>query len=111
MLDCARCGMSYETNLRDCPKCDFGRHEQNQRATFTQDIAHNRQTLQVAENEFYDALESAKRQGYGHLRLIVGGGKIKVETQKLLDAAIWQGRILGYETEHKNNGAFLVKLG
>lgn len=111
VLDCANCGMTYEADLDNCPKCDFGKYEQNLTNTLTRDIAHNRQTVRLAEQEFYRAIEDAKQQGYGRLRLIVGGGIIREETQNLLDTAVWQKNITGFEIEHPNKGAFLVRLG
>ena len=93
-----------------CPKCDYGAFDQNRAAILTEDIAHSRQTVAQASTQFYQLLDKAKRENYGKLRLIVGGGKIKQEIGDLLDSEIWRGNIKRYQLDNPNTGAYLVKL-
>ena len=102
--------MLFDLTLARCPKCDFGVTEQNRKQIFTQDIAHQRQTLAQASAEFYSVLETARNNNFGYVRLIVGGGRIKQEIGALLETEKWRGNIQSFELERPNTGAYLVKL-
>ena len=102
--------MQFDLSLTRCPKCDYGITEQNSNETCTKDIAHNRQSLTQATEQFYSVLQSAKRDNYRYLRLIVGGGRIKEEVGHLLETEQWRGTIKNFKLETPNNGAYLVTL-
>lgn len=102
--------MGFPIDLASCPKCDYGIFEQNRGKTFSRDIAHNHQTIEQATREFYSALDRARSESYGQLRLIVGGGLIKEEVGQLLETEKWRGNIQRYELEHPNTGAYLIRL-
>lgn len=103
--------MGFDPESGRCPKCDFGIYEQNRKLTYTRDIAHSRQTVEQATHQFYVAMEIARQQEYGNLRLIVGGGLIKAEVGQLLETEKWRGNIQRFELERPNTGAYLIKLG
>jgi len=107
---CFQCGMNYPDNEKRCPKCDFGRFEQNRGAMTSVDIAHNLQTVDQATQEFYSALAQAKRDCYSELEIIVGGGLINQEISKILDAEVWKNSIKKYWQEPHNRGAYILKL-
>lgn len=102
--------MDFEPEYENCPKCDFGIYDQNKLLTLTRDIAHNRQTVDQAITEFYATLNSARKESYGCIRLIVGGGKIKEEIGELLETEKWRGGIQRFELENPNTGVYVVKL-
>lgn len=107
---CYQCGMSYPANEKTCPKCDFGRYEQNKGKQTTVDVAHNLQTVDQATQQFYSALADAKRQNYSTLRVIVGGGLINREIGRVLETELWKKQIRSFEKEPYNQGAYLVRL-
>lgn len=109
-ITCANCGMIFDIGLGRCPKCDAHPYSENRRCTLTVDIAHQGQRLDEALEEFEEALEMARDQGYGYLRLIVGSGKINRELAKDLDTAMWRGLIRDYQHENSNKGAYLVRM-
>ena len=109
-VTCAACGMIYNLGSGRCPKCDTQPFSENRRATLTVDIAHQGQRVHEALEEFAEALEMAREQGYGYLRLIVGSGKINQELALDLDTAIWRGLIKDYQYEDPNQGVYLVRL-
>ena len=102
--------MRFDSALSHCPKCDYGITEQNRRDTYTRDVAHNRQTVAEASAELYSVLDTAKREQFGYVRLVVGGGRIKEEIGHLLETEQWRGTIRSFELDHPNTGAYLVKL-
>ena len=110
MHSCQQCGMEYPEQYRNCPKCDYGRFEQNADQSFSVDIAHNMQTLLQAEQQFYDALAQAVRENYAQLRLVVGGGLINREAERWLQAELWKERITSFQHEQGNSGAYLVVI-
>lgn len=107
---CFKCGMSYDASETHCPKCDFGRFEQNRGQQFSVDIAHNRQTVETAVQQFYSALEQAGREQYSELEIIVGGGLINREIASTLEAEVWKGSIRSFRQEPHNRGAYILKL-
>jgi len=108
---CHQCGMDFEPECGTCPKCDFGVYDQNKALTYTRDIAHDRQTVDQAITQFYATLNAARKENYGSVRLIVGGGKIKEEIGALLETEKWSGGIQRFELEQPNTGAYFIKLG
>lgn len=102
--------MSYDNTSDHCPKCDFGRFEQNREQRLVVDIAHNRQTIDVATHQFYDALNQAKRELYAELEIIVGNGLINREIANILEAEVWNTSIRSYRQEPHNRGAYILKL-
>lgn len=109
-VNCANCGMTFNISAGRCPKCDTRPFSENRKATLTLDIAHQGQRLHEALEEFEEALELAREQGYGYLRLIVGSGKINRELAKDLDTAMWRGLIKDYRHEDPNKGAYLIRM-
>lgn len=109
-ISCANCGMVFSITDARCPKCDTRPFQENRKATLTIDIAHQGQRLHEALEEFEEALELAREQGFGFLRLIVGSGKINRELAKDLDTAMWRGLIRDYRHEDPNKGAYLVRM-
>ena len=107
---CQQCGMDFEPECEACPKCDFGVYDQNKTLTYTRDIAHDHQTVDRAITEFYAVLNSARKEQYGYVRLIVGGGKIKEEIGALLETEKWRESIQRFELEQPNSGAYRIKL-
>lgn len=107
---CEYCGMQFETEQLRCPKCDQNVYEPNAKRTLEVDIAHQRQTIDMATEQFYQALEEAQQHNYGKLRLIVGGGKINAEIGKLIDAEVWRENIISGQHEAYNNGAYILRL-
>ncbi|MFX4227606.1 MAG: hypothetical protein ACFHHU_06900 [Porticoccaceae bacterium] len=102
--------MSYDASETHCPKCDFGRFEQNRGQLFSVDIAHNRQTVEVAIQQLYSALVQAGREQYSELEVIVGGGLINREIAVILEAEVWKGSIRSFRQEPLNRGAYILKL-
>ena len=102
--------MDYADYEKVCPKCDFGRYQQNSDQCISVDIAHNQQTVAQATQAFYEALAQAKRENYGELRLIVGGGLINKRVGQLLEAERHKKQINQFDHEAFNKGAYLVKL-
>jgi len=102
--------MQFSENQPNCPKCDYGRYDQNQNQRLTKDIAHNMQTVHQATQECYDALAKAKREKYGELRLVVGGGLINQEIGRVLEAEKWKNQLKSFEYEKFNNGAYLIRF-
>lgn len=102
--------MSYDASESHCPKCDFGRFEQNRGQQFAVDIAHNRQTVETAVQQFYSALEQASREQYSELEIIVGGGLIRREIATILEAEVWKDSIRSFRQEPHNPGAYILKL-
>lgn len=109
-VTCSSCGMVFSISAGHCPKCDTRPFSENRKATLTIDIAHQGQRLHEALEEFEEALQLAREQGYGYLRLIVGSGKINQELAKDLDTAVWRGLIKDYQHETPNKGAYLVRM-
>ncbi len=107
---CQQCGMSYPEEQQCCPKCDYGRHEQNRLCTLEVDIAHDLQTVDQAVDQFHGALAQARRELYRELRLIVGGGLINREVGRLLETELQKKSIRSYGYERHNRGAYLVQL-
>ncbi len=107
---CSQCGMLYDISTGRCPKCDTPPYQENRRATLTVDIAHHGQRMHDAIEQFEEALQQARDQGYGYLRLIVGSGKINKELALDLETARWRGLIKSYQYDDPNLGAYLVKL-
>lgn len=102
--------MIFPEYEKQCPKCDFGRYDQNQTLIFSVDIAHNLQTQDQATQELYRALAKAKREKYKRLRVVVGGNLINRETGRILDAELWKGQIKSFGYEQGNKGAYLIHL-
>lgn len=107
---CFLCGMQFPDTNRNCPKCDYGRYDQNHSKRLSADIAHNLQTVNQATQQFYDLLAQAKREKYGELRIVVGGGLINKEIGRLLEAEQWKNQFKSFDYDKGNNGAYLIKL-
>ena len=102
--------MQLGTEDIHCPKCDEHRYAKNRTKTLVVDIAHNRQRLEQAEFQLDKAIDQAIAENFGALKVIVGGGIIRQEIPKSLDAALWQKRIGDYQPEDKNAGAYIIQL-
>lgn len=102
--------MSFDSSLKNCPKCDFGRFEQNIGQRMSIDIAHSMQTLVMATEQFYDALTQAKRECFSELEVVVGGGLINREIASILEAEVWKKSIKDYRQEPHNRGAYILRL-
>jgi predicted ATP-dependent serine protease len=107
---CHQCGMSYSSASDRCPKCDYGRFEHNKSQRMVVDIAHNRQTVDIATQQFYEALDRAKRELFFELEVIVGGGLINEEIAHLLETEVWRETIRNYRQEPHNRGAYILRL-
>lgn len=107
---CQQCGMSYDSSLKNCPKCDFGRFDHNIGQRMSVDVAHNLQTVVVATEQFYDALAQAKRECFSELEVVVGGGLINHEIASILEAEVWKASIRDYHQEPNNRGAYILRL-
>jgi len=102
--------MSYDASATACPKCDYGRFEQNRGQLVSVDIAHNLQTVEIAAQQFYSALAQARREQYSELEVVVGGGLIKREIAGILEAEVWKESIREFWQEPRNRGAYILKL-
>lgn len=102
--------MNFPSEMQQCPKCDYGRFDQNLTKRLSVDVAHNLQTIDQATQQFYQALAQAKREKYHELRVVVGGNLINAEIGRVLEAERWKNQIHSFTNEPGNKGAYLVRL-
>lgn len=102
--------MGFSASQRQCPKCDYGRFDQNRSETLSVDIAHNRQTINQATEQFYRALAQAKQENYQQLRVVVGGALINREIASILEGEHWRKQFRSFAQEPGNPGAFIIRL-
>ena len=116
---CLNCGLDNPVNHSDfrdrdtsecCPKCDGILFLQGNGRLLNRDIAHSRETVDVAMNKLEEAIQQVWNAPESGLRLIVGGGRIREEVLAQLDYYQSQGWILRYETDLPNEGAVKVWL-
>ena len=109
-LTCKQCGSVWDAPLDNCLKCGWNLRLLNKSRTLEKDIAHNRQTLEEATNQLHAVVQQAKREKYGFIRLIVGGGQIGIESEKILSYLKYAKSIKSFSRENFNKGAFLIEL-
>jgi len=108
--ECCHCRFRYADSRALCPKCEYGRFEQNASRYLPVDVAHRHQTVPQATQQCLRALDLAHEQRYAGILYISGRGRISAEVQGLLHFLWAKGRILSYAPMENNPGSWLVRL-
>lgn len=93
-----------------CPKCGSDLFAQSDGSCLTADIAHDGETVAEAMTKLDALLKEAMAGHYRYLRLIVGGGLIRDEVEGYLRYLQAEGRVLGFDGEGRNRGAWKVRV-
>jgi hypothetical protein len=108
--ECLECGFECEPGDACCPKCDASLHEQTDGSTVTVDIAHRYETIVQATDKFSRAIDRELGRRTRILRVITGQGAIRDAIRPALQSLKSAGRIVRFEQDGRNTGAFLVTL-
>ena len=108
--DCLDCGFPCDATDTHCPKCEASLHAQTDDRTVTVDIAHAEETVADAMEKLEAAIAREHGRRTASLRVITGRGLIRDAVRPRLRTLQARGRIVGYEGEGRNPGAFLVRL-
>lgn len=108
--ECLECG--FECDLRDttCRKCDARLSEQTDGSTVTVDIAHRNETIAEATDKLSKAIRRELGRRTQSLRVITGRAAIRESIRKHLLSLKSAGRIVRFQQDGRNPGAFLVGL-
>lgn len=109
-LICKQCGSVWESPLEHCLKCNWDLRILNRSRTLEKDIAHNHQTVEEAMNLLRETIQQGKKEKYGQVRLIVGGGLIGMEAEKILSFLKHSKSIKSFARENYNSGALIVVM-
>lgn len=119
LRQCLTCGMTIsvsqfnfksENPAQYCPKCDGNLLNQTDGSCLSEDIAHNRETIDQALSKLDNLLDSAYRGYYQEIQVIVGGSQIKDETLRQLYYYQQEGHILSFSEKSRNRGAILIQI-
>ncbi len=107
---CLNCGMSFNEDMRYCPKCDNSLDLQHDGSTITVDIAHQGERVNEALAKMQSEINLARKGVSKRIRLVVGSGLIRDEVMLVLRDLEFRGDIIDFEAEPFNAGAVLVRL-
>lgn len=110
MRECLRCSFPVTPGLSRCPKCDADLARQTDGSTATIDIAHHRETIEIAIRKLDQAISHHRSALTQTLRVVVGRGRIGAATASHLRRLELTGEIESFGFEPGNPGAILVQL-
>lgn len=107
---CLDCGMSLDSGIQFCPKCDNDLGQQHDGSTVTVDIAHSGETVREALQKMQNEVGFARTGSAKNIRLVVGSGLIRNEVLLTLGDMKFRGDVKEFDLESPNVGAVLVTL-
>lgn len=110
MRECLRCSFPVPPGLSHCPKCDANLSSQTDGSIATIDIAHRRETIEIALRKLDQAINQHRNGLTQTLRVVVGRGRIGTAANAHLGRLRATGEIVSYGFEPGNPGAILVEL-
>jgi hypothetical protein len=74
-VECPECGFHVDYKVdRQCPKCDCLIRDQSVLGLYEIDVAHNNETVEIAEKKISDAVDFASYRGFSGVKVIHGYG-------------------------------------
>lgn len=102
--------MGVDGKVTHCPKCDSELAVQTDGTVLHADIAHQRETIPVAMGKLQQALDEARSGHARAIRLVVGRGLIRDETNRHLSWLKHSGEVIDYDHDDGNTGAIVIRI-